>query len=86
MNSPSAAATIHPYGYKIKVSGERGKLVQYMCGYVWLFGGTKVSLMARGLVHLSRLGGEPALSLVPEARLPPKGWRETMDPVGLSLM
>jgi hypothetical protein len=38
-------------------------------------GGTNVSLMERGEVQRSRLTAAPALSLVPLARPPPKGYR-----------
>jgi hypothetical protein len=56
-----------------------------MCGYRWSVGGTNVSLIVRGEVHRSRFSGEPALSLVPEARAPPNGCWPTTAPVGLSL-
>src|SRR5690606_37479920 len=49
-------------------------------------GGTKVSLIDRGLDQRARFWAEPALSLVPEARPPPKGCCPTTEPVGLSLM
>ena len=49
-------------------------------------GGVKLSLMVRGEVQRIRFRKLPALSLVPEARAPPKGWWPTTAPVGLSLM
>ena len=49
-------------------------------------GGTKVSLIDRADTQRVRLSIEPALSFVPEARAPPKGWWPTTAPVGLSLM
>merc|ERR1711924_23368 len=48
--------------------------------------GTMVSLMDRTDVHRRRLNRDPDLSLVPEARAPPKGCWPTMEPVDLSLM
>src|SRR4028119_713544 len=42
--------------------------------------------MVRGDTQRSRLWTAPALSLVPEARPPPKGCWPTTAPVGLSLM
>src|SRR4028118_1817256 len=42
--------------------------------------------MVRGDVQRTRLSMEPALSLVPEAREPPKGCWPTTAPVGLSLV
>ena len=42
--------------------------------------------MVRVEVQRIRLNTEPALSLVPEAREPPKGCWPTTAPVGLSLM
>ena len=56
-----------------------------MNGYAKCFGGTNVSLIARGLVQRMRFHSDPALSFVPEALAPPKGWRPTTAPVGLSL-
>jgi hypothetical protein len=41
--------------------------------------------MARGDIHRIRFQGEPALSFVPDARPPPKGYWPTTAPVGLSL-
>ena len=58
---------------------------QPMCEYSWFAGGTNVSLIDLGLVQRSRFSFDPALSLVPEPRDPPKGWRPTTAPVGLSL-
>ena len=55
------------------------------CGYVWPTGASKVSLITRGLVQRWTFSIEPALSFVPDARPPPKGWRETIEPVGRSL-
>lgn len=57
-----------------------------MCGYLKSVGGRKFSLMARGEVQRMRFHREPALSFVPEARLPPNGCWPTTAPVGLSLM
>ena len=57
-----------------------------MCGYSWDLAATNVSLMERALVQRMRFSGEPALSLVPDARPPPKGCWPTTAPVGLSLM
>ena len=57
-----------------------------MCGIVVVaVAGTNVSLIVRAEVQRSRFCGEPALSLVPEARAPPKGCWPTTAPVGLSL-
>lgn len=53
-------------------------------GYRQSFGGARFSLIVRGLTQRMRLSMEPALSLVPEARAPPKGCRPTTAPVGLS--
>src|SRR5262249_8435092 len=55
-----------------------------MNGYRKSVGGTKGSLMARGLTQRSRFSTLPALSFVPEARAPPKGCWPTTAPVGLS--
>src|SRR6218665_4039249 len=48
-------------------------------------GGARASLTTRGEVERSRFIHEPALSLVPLARPPPKGGWPTIAPVGLSL-
>lgn len=55
-------------------------------GYRQSVGGVNVSLIDRGDTQRMRLPGAPALSLVPLARLPPKGCWPTTAPVGLSLM
>src|SRR5690348_3303931 len=55
-----------------------------MNGYVKLVGGTSVSLIVRGDIQRIMLRWEPALSLVPLARAPPKGCCPTTAPVGLS--
>src|SRR5262249_54107249 len=57
-----------------------------MNGYATLVGGTKFSLIVLAEIQRTRFNGEPALSLVPEARLPPNGCWPTTAPVGLSLM
>lgn len=49
------------------------RLDQPMCGYRWSVGGTKFSLIDLGDTQRRRFQIEPALSLVPEARPPPKG-------------
>src|SRR6266571_7241959 len=46
----------------------------------------RFSLMERGETQRRRLSAAPALSLVPEARPPPKGCWPTTAPLGLSLM
>ena len=51
-----------------------------------LSGGASVSLIVRVFTQRSRLRTDPALSLVPDARAPPKGCRPTTAPVGLSLI
>jgi hypothetical protein len=43
-------------------------------------------LIVRGETQRTRFRIEPALSFVPEPRLPPKGCCPTTAPVGLSLM
>jgi hypothetical protein len=55
-----------------------------MNGYSKACGGAKVSLMVRGEIQRIRLRMEPALSLVPDPRAPPKGCCPTTAPVGLS--
>src|SRR5262249_46449391 len=69
----------HPNGYSLAYSAP-------MNGYPSFVGGTKFSLMVLGLVQRTRLKMLPALSLVPDARLPPNGCWPTTAPVGLSLM
>ena len=49
-------------------------------------GDGKVSLIVRGEHQRNRFQTLPALSLVPEARAPPKGCCPTTAPVGLSLI
>ncbi len=56
-----------------------------MCGYSTRVGGTKFSAKVRIETHRRRFAIEPALSLVPDARAPPKGCWPTTAPVGLSL-
>ena len=79
-----------------RIAGRRGLAVKFprrfarphsvsMCGYRYAVGGTNVSLIVRGDAQRSRFSGEPALSLVPEARAPPNGCCPTTAPVGLSL-
>ena len=55
-----------------------------MKGYRYSVGGTKVSLIVRALTQRMRFSLEPALSLVPLPRAPPKGCWPTVAPVGLS--
>lgn len=55
-------------------------------GYLKSRGVAKHSFSVLMLIHLSRLKMEPALSLVPDALAPPKGWCPTVAPVVLSLM
>ena len=47
-------------------------------------GGANVSLITRVLIQRCRLALDPALSLVPAPRAPPKGCCPTTAPVGLS--
>ncbi len=64
----------------------RGADGQAWCGYATAVAAWNVSLIERGDVQRIRFAAEPALSLVPEARAPPKGCWPTTAPVGLSLM
>jgi hypothetical protein len=57
-----------------------------MNGYSNAWGGAKVSLMVRGLIHRTRFRIDPALSFVPLPRAPPNGCWPATAPVCLSLM
>ena len=80
--------TSHPLCAVHPVDGVGREGVRVACqqpgGGSTLVGGTRVSLIVRGLVQRRRLRIEPALSLVPLARPPPKGCWPTTAPVGLS--
>ena len=63
-----------PLTPSLESAGARGVEPNYSTqSYFQERGGSKVSLMERELIQRDRLALEPALSLVPLARLPPKG-------------
>src|SRR5688572_29187965 len=74
-----------PHGNGYEYGEEGGGYFSPMKGYCQLVGGARFSLTARGETQRIRFRTLPALSLVPEARAPPKGCCPTTAPVGLSL-
>src|SRR5690606_15263044 len=68
---------------EVRPQANRGQPIE---GYRQERGAAKVSLMVRGESQRIMFHMLPALSLVPLARLPPKGCWPTTAPVGLSLM